>query len=139
MATRFAVGGAWLASRIDVMRVSSTVVALGLAIGLGLAACSPATAPAAAPAATTMDAATGENPIADPRVRAFHEQLVDNGEDLQSDFGSALLSLGMNPRDLQQDDPQHAYNTVLEKVRVVADAAERREMMLTFFGTADLP
>lgn len=76
---------------------------------------------------------------ADPRVARFHEQLVINGEDLQSDFGGDLTTLGLNARDLQQDDPKHAYDLVLEKVRLVEDAALRREMMRTFFNSDDQP
>lgn len=75
----------------------------------------------------------------DPSVRYFHEQLVNNGEDIQSDFGGYLLTLKMHARDLQQDDPQHAYDTVLEEVRKVQDSDLRREMARTFFNTADVP
>jgi|SRR3954469_7604889 len=84
------------------------------------------------PAAQSADIASS-----DPQVQYFHQQLVDNGENLQSAFGSDLSALGMNPRDLQQDDPQHAYDTVLQKVRGVSDAAARREMMRTFFNRDD--
>ena len=84
------------------------------------------------PAAQSTDIASS-----DPQVQYFHQQLVDNGENLESAFGSDLSVLGMNPRDLQQDDPQHAYDTVLERVRSVADAATRREMMRTFFNRDD--
>jgi hypothetical protein len=71
---------------------------------------------------------------ADPQVAFFHERLVNNGEDLQSDFGGFLTTLGLNPRDLQQDDPEHAYDMVLEKVRGVEDASLRADMMRTFFN-----
>jgi hypothetical protein len=74
----------------------------------------------------------------DSQVEYFHEQLIDNGENLQSAFGTDLAALGMNPRDLQQDDPQHAYDTVLQKVRSVEDATARREMMETFFNRKDM-
>lgn len=74
---------------------------------------------------------------ADPQLEFFHEQLVTHGEDLQSDFGGSLLTLGMNPRDLQQDDPKHAYDEVLQKVQAVADPAVRRDMMRTFFNRTD--
>lgn len=66
----------------------------------------------------------------------FHEQLVTNGEDVQTDFGSALLTLGMNPRDLQQDTPDHAYQTAKQKVDEVKDEALRRELGRALFGTA---
>ena len=74
----------------------------------------------------------------DPVVEYFHQQLIDNGENLQSAFGTDLAALGMNPRDLQQDDPQHAYDTVLQKVRSIQDATARREMMETFFNRSDM-
>ncbi len=74
---------------------------------------------------------------ADPQVRFFHEQLIANGEDLQTEFGTDLSTLGMNPRDLQQDDPQHAYDTVMEKVRELPDAALRRSMLQTFFNVSE--
>jgi len=74
---------------------------------------------------------------ADPQLKYFHEQLVANGEDTQSEFGTDLLTLGMNPRDLQQDDPKHAYDTVVEKVRQITDPALKREMAKTFFNRTD--
>jgi hypothetical protein len=86
-------------------------------------------------------AQTGQRPASsssDRPVEYFHQQLVDNGENLESAFGTDLATLGMNPRDLQQDDPQHAYDTVLQKVRSVEDAATRREMMETFFNRKDM-
>ena len=49
--------------------------------------------PAAAAAAPDIAAANSVTAY-------FHEQLVTNGEAVQSEFGSALLTLGMNPRDL---------------------------------------
>src|SRR6187399_1502148 len=88
----------------------------------------------AAPPPTPSSAATQETPpiadiaSADPQVRYFHEQLVIYGEDVQSEFGGYLLTIDMNPRDLQQDDPKHAYDTVREKVRKIDDASLRREM-----------
>jgi hypothetical protein len=89
---------------------------------------------------TTTAADTGaqrpaDNTPADPAVRYFHDQLVVNGEEIQSDFGGSLLALGLNPRDLQQDTPEHAYQTVLQKVREVPDGTQRRDMMRVFFGT----
>ena len=94
----------------------------------------PAQAPVAeeATAADIPDIAS-----ADPQVKYFHEQLVINGEEMQTDFGGYLTALDLSPRDLQQDDPQHAYDTVLEKVRKVEDQAMRREMMRIFFNRAD--
>jgi hypothetical protein len=74
---------------------------------------------------------------ADPQVAFFHEQLVNNGEDLQSAFGGFLTTLGLSPRDLQQDDPQHAYDEVLAKVRRVEDATLRQQMMQTFFNRTE--
>lgn len=69
----------------------------------------------------------------------FHEQLVTNGEDVQSDFGSALLTLGMNPRDLQQDTPDHAFQTATEKVQAVEDEAMRLELSRALFGVSPAP
>ncbi len=91
------------------------------------------------PAALTEAQQVADIASADAHILYFHEQLVTNGEDLQSAFGGYLLTLDMNPRDLQQDDPKHAYDTVLAKVRTVADASMRREMMRTFFNSADAP
>lgn len=93
----------------------------------------------APPAAVEAPAALPDIASADPRVQYFHQQLVEHGEDLESAFGGDLLTLGMNPRDLQQDDPKHAYDTVLEKVKAVDDVSIRREMMRTFFNLADAP
>ncbi len=64
----------------------------------------------------------------------FHEQLVTNGEDVQTEFGSAILTLGMNPRDLQQDTPEHAYQTTMRKVEEVTDEALKRDLMRALFG-----
>ena len=86
------------------------------------------------PAEETADIAS-----ADPNVRYFHEQLIADGEDVQSALGGHLLTLGMHARDLLQDDPKHAYDTVLEKVRAVPDPALRRDMMRAFFNVADAP
>lgn len=66
----------------------------------------------------------------------FHEQLVTNGEDVQTEFGSALLTLGMNPRDLQQDTPDHAYQTAKQKLDEVKDEALGRELTRALFGAA---
>lgn len=90
----------------------------------------------AAPAAQTGQ--RSDIAPADPQLEYFHQQLIDNGENLESAFGTDLAALGMNPRDLQQDDPQHAYDTVLQKVRSIEDAAARREMMQTFFSRSDM-
>jgi hypothetical protein len=73
----------------------------------------------------------------DPRVAFFHERLVNNGEDMQSEFGGFLTTLGLNARDLQQDDPQHAYDEVLDKVRRIEDAALRQQMMQAFFNRSE--
>jgi hypothetical protein len=74
---------------------------------------------------------------ADPQVEFFHERLVNNGEDLQSEFGGFLTTLGLNPRDLQQDDPAHAYDEVLDKVRRVEDRTLRQQMMQVFFNRTE--
>ena len=108
---------------------------VSLVAALALAGCGGAGSPPQstdAPAAQASDIAS-----ADPQVQYIHQQLVDNGENLESAFGSDLSALDMNPRDLQQDDPQHAYDTVLQKVRGVSDPATRREMMRTFFNRDD--
>ena len=113
-----------------------------LLAGVCLVACGSGTPQAGAsqPAAATANAPAPAAPSSSGGTPAditsyLHEQLVTNGEDVQSDFGSALLTLGMNPRDLQQDTPDHAYHTALEKVRDVPDGAARREMLRTLFGT----
>lgn len=85
-------------------------------------------------------AATEERPdvvSSDPAVQYFHEQLIANGEEPQSAFGTQLSTLGMNARDLLLDDPKHAYDLVMEKVRLVEDQALRREMMRAFFNQTD--
>gem|GEM_PF-3432020 len=69
----------------------------------------------------------------------FHEQLVANGEDVQSEFGSALLTLGMNPRDLQQDTPEHAYQTAKQEVDELKDEALKRDLTRALFGVAATP
>lgn len=89
------------------------------------------------PAAGTQEEEAPDIASADPEVRFFHEQLVANGEDLQTEFGTDLSTLGMNPRDLQQDDPKHAYDTVIEKVRALPDAELRRAMLRTFFNISE--
>jgi hypothetical protein len=90
--------------------------------------------PTATDTQTSHDSATVSN---DPDVQFFHDQLITNGEELQTDFGTYLSTLGMNPRDLQQDDPQHAFDTVMEKVRATDDLTLRADMMRTFFNRAD--
>ena len=112
------------------VRMRNTVIAFLL---LGAVACGGA--PTSYPPRT--DTPTQEAPdiaSADPQVEFFHEHLVNNGEDLQSEFGGFLTTLGLSPRDLQQDDPKHAYDMVLDKVRGVEDPALRQEMMRTFFN-----
>ena len=87
---------------------------------------------------TALDALSSAAAVkADSDISAFHDQLVVNGENIQSEFGGALLSLDMNPRDLQQDTPDHAYHTVLERVRAVADPQQRADLMKALFGTTD--
>jgi hypothetical protein len=106
---------------------------------LALAGCGPGTQPerSTVPASSTQETAA---PVSlDPAVQFFHDQLIANGEEVQSPFGTDLSTLGMNARDLQQDDPKHAYDTVLEKVRAIDDASVRREMMQTFFNRTDEP
>lgn len=92
-------------------------------------AASPATAATSAPDIAAANGVTAY----------FHEQLVANGEDVQSDFGSALLTLGMNPRDLQQDTPEHAYQTAKQKVDELKDEALRRDLTRALFGVASTP
>jgi hypothetical protein len=107
-----------------------------LALALVMAGCSGADRqPQPAGAAEAPPAQAADIASANPRVLYFHEKLIADGEDPQSDFGGDLLTLGMNARDLLQDDPQHAYDTVLEKVRTIEDATVRREMMRTFFDS----
>ena len=102
---------------------------------------STSTSTPAQPAAS----ATGTTPQA-PDIAAansvtayFHEQLVANGEDVQSEFGSALLTLGMNPRDLQQDTPEHAYQTAKQKVDELKDETLKRDLTRALFGTVAAP
>jgi hypothetical protein len=118
------------------VKSSATVLVLAtIAIGCGRADRGPATRPVATTANDTQS--LPDIASSDPQLKFFHEQLVDNGEDTQSEFGSDLISLGMNPRDLQQDDPKHAYDTVLEKVQHISDPALKRDMMRTFFNRTD--
>jgi hypothetical protein len=110
------------------------------ALVLCLAGCGrPSDRPASSHTASTPPVATSATSSASTpaggAVGYFHDRLVIDGEDVRSDFGGALMTLGMNPRDLQQDTPEHAYQTVLQKVREVPDGAERSELMRTFFGT----
>src|SRR5262252_8256952 len=112
------------------MKRHAGVVVASLFLCAGCGGTAPGPRPAASEASDTTQPA--DIASSDPQLRYFHEQLVNNGEDIQSGFGSDLLTLGMNPRDLQQDDPKHAYDTVLEKVRAVSDPALKREMMRTF-------
>ena len=114
------------------------LVAAVLALVIGTFGCNDAGQPthtSATSAATTGQRSAVESAPADAAVSSFHEQLVINGEDIQSDFGGDVLALGLNPRDLQQDTPEHAYQTVLQKVRDVQDPKQRREMTRTLFGT----
>lgn len=116
--------------------IASSLTVLVLAIGMtacggDAARTAPGQSAAGAPGGAAPDIAA-----ADGATAFFHEQLVTNGEDLQSDFGSALLTLGMNPRDLQQDTPEHAYQTVLQKVQEVKDDTLRRELTRALFGLA---
>ncbi len=62
-----------------------------------------------------------------------------NGEEAGSQFGSALLTLGLNPRDLQQDTPEHAYRVTREKVDAVKDETLKRNLTQALFGTAQAP
>lgn len=87
----------------------------------------PVTSTGSPPAASAIAATSGPEAY-------FHEQLVTNGEDVQTEFGSALLTLGMNPRDLQQDTPEHAYQTAMRKVEEVTDDALKRDLMRALFG-----
>ncbi len=89
------------------------------------------------PASGTQQKEVSDIAAADPEVSYFHEQLVANGDDPQTEFGTDLSTLGMNPRDLLQDDPKHAYDTVIEKVRALPDANLRRSMLRTFFNISE--
>lgn len=109
---------------------STAALALVVACGGGQQAAAPASG-----------ASPGSTATAAPDIAAnsastayFHEQLVTNGEEVQTDFGSALLTLGMNPRDLQQDTPEHAYQTAREKVDEVKDEALKRDLARALFG-----
>lgn len=117
-----------------------TLTTAAVFIAASLAACGGATpAESQPPAAQSGPAEPTDVVSSDPRIQYFHDQLIANGEDIQSDFGSYLLTLKMNPRDLQQDDPKHAYDTVLEEIRKVTDPALQREMAETFFNTPVVP
>jgi hypothetical protein len=89
------------------------------------------------PASSSQSGQLATPVSSDPHVQFFHDQLIANGDDVQGEFGTYLSMLGMNPRDLQQDDPRHAYDTVLEKVKTVDDASLRGAMMQTLFNLAD--
>ena len=94
----------------------------------------------AQPAASSAAAAASAPDIAANGVTAyFHEQLIANGEDVQSDFGSALLTLGLNPRDLQQDTPEHAYQTAKQKLDELKDELLKRDLTRALFGAAQAP
>ncbi len=122
-------------------------VARGLSLVLLVAcvACGAGTDSGTAAPAQPAASATSTTPQA-PDIAAgnsvtayFHEQLVDNGEDVQSDFGSALLTLGLNPRDLQQDTPEHAYQATRQKLDELKDEALKRDLMRALFGAAQAP
>lgn len=115
-----------------------TVFALSIAV-VGCGGGSTNKPTESAPASNTNEAPANPEISSDPAVRDFFARLGASGEDLQSDFGGALVTLGMNPRDLEQDDPKHAYDTVMEKVRKVEDAELRREMLRTFFNLSETP
>lgn len=110
-----------------------------LLLTAAMAACSSNAGKAAPEQSAVAGARSGSSPdiaAADGPAAFFHEQLVINGEDVQSEFGSALLTLGMNPRDLQQDTPEHAYQTVQQQVQDVKDETLRRELTTALFGAA---
>jgi hypothetical protein len=110
-----------------------------LALTLTLFACGGSQEPSSPPA----DRAQIEHPYgvvsSDPSVQYFHDALSAAGDDLTGEFGTYLSMLDMNPRDLQQDDPKHAHDVVLEKVRAVEDPVQRARMMLVFFNRAEAP
>ncbi len=108
-------------------------------ITLALAGCDTAPPSESSTPAEYKPAEPTDVVSSDPRVQYFHDQLIANGEDLQSDFGGHLTTLGLSPRDLQQDDPKHAYDEVLEKLQRVEDPALRREMSQALFNTASVP
>ena len=127
-----------LTASLTVRQLVRGLPALALA---GCVACgggSPASEPAQSP--ITSAPVTAPDIAASSALMAyFHEQLVANGEDVQSDFGSALVTLDLNPRDLQQDTPEHAYQTTLQKVQAVQDAAQRAELTRALFGRETTP
>ena len=45
----------------------------------------------------------------------------------------------MNPRDLQQDTPEHACQTAKQKVDELKDEALRRDLTRALFGVAPTP
>jgi len=114
------------------MRAIVVLMAVVVLSGCGQAPAATATSEEKVPEAADIASA-------DPNIRFFHERLIADGEDVQSELGGHLLTLGMHARDLLQDDPKHAYDTVLEKVRAVPDPALRRDMMRTFFNVSDAP
>ncbi len=115
---------------------------LSLVVLVACAACgtdSRTSAPAQPASATGATPQAPDIAAANSVTAYFHEQLVANGEDVQSDFGSALLTLGMNPRDLQQDTPEHAYQTAKQKVDELKDEALKRDLARALFGSAPTP
>ncbi len=127
----FAIGGRCYPS--GTMRVPAVLAALLVTVTMGCGGANGTSPPG--------DRAKIEEPAdiasSDPQVKYFHEQLVAYGDDQQSDFGGDLTALGLAARDLQQDDPKHAYDEVLAKVLKVQDATTRREMMRTLFNRAE--
>ncbi|MEQ1731111.1 MAG: hypothetical protein ABL982_22305 [Vicinamibacterales bacterium] len=120
-------------------------VARGLSLVLLFACVACGTDSRTGAPAQPAESATGATPQA-PDIAAansvtayFHEQLVANGEEVQSEFGSALLTLGMNPRDLQQDTPEHAYQTAKQKVDELKDETLKRDLTRALFGAAHAP
>lgn len=112
--------------------LAAAVLALGVAVACG------GNGAATSPPHSAVDALASAAAVkTDSDISAFHDQLVVNGENIQSDFGGALLTLDMNPRDLQQDTPDHAYHTVLERVRAVPDVQQRTDLMRALFGTTN--
>lgn len=109
-----------------------------VALTLVLSGCGASSKPSPASADAREAPPASDIVSSDPHIQYFHEHLIVSGEDLQSDFGGDLTTLGLNPRDLQQDDAKHAYDTVLERVRGVEDGSARREMLRTFFNDADI-
>lgn len=127
-----------LPSSFTVRHLVRCLPALALA---GCVACggdSPASAPGQSPI-TSAPVSAPDIAAASAVMAYFHEQLVANGEDVQTDFGSALLTLDLNPRDLQQDTPEHAYQTTLQKVQAIPDAAQRAELTRALFGRETQP